>query len=73
MNFFDRQILPAVQEKIRKDWNLSDSVARRWIYNFDMLLHSKALNYNAVPWIMSCCGARWRRNFKRNLTTSSGK
>jgi MFS family permease len=25
MNFFDRQILPAVQEKIRKDWNLSDS------------------------------------------------
>jgi MFS family permease len=25
MNFFDRQILPAVQEKIRKDWGLSDS------------------------------------------------
>jgi MFS family permease len=25
MNFFDRQILPAVQEKIRKDWDLSDS------------------------------------------------
>jgi MFS family permease len=25
MNFFDRQILSAVQEKIRKDWNLSDS------------------------------------------------
>ncbi len=25
MNFFDRQILPAVQEKIRKDWALSDS------------------------------------------------
>lgn len=25
MNFFDRQILPAVQEKIRKEWNLSDS------------------------------------------------
>ena len=25
MNFFDRQILPAVQEKIRKDWHLSDS------------------------------------------------
>src|SRR5262245_40900707 len=25
MNFFDRQILAAVQEKIRKDWNLSDS------------------------------------------------
>jgi MFS family permease len=24
MNFFDRQILPAVQEKIRKDWDLSD-------------------------------------------------
>ena len=25
MNFFDRQILPAVQEKIRTDWRLSDS------------------------------------------------
>src|SRR5437870_6930399 len=25
MNFFDRQILPAVQEKIRKAWDLSDS------------------------------------------------
>jgi MFS family permease len=25
MNFFDRQILPAVQEKIRKQWDLSDS------------------------------------------------
>src|SRR5712691_9155931 len=25
MNFFDRQILPAVQEKIRNEWRLSDS------------------------------------------------
>ena len=25
MNFFDRQVLSAVQEKIRKDWNLSDT------------------------------------------------
>ena len=25
MNFFDRQVLPAVQEKIRKDWKLSDT------------------------------------------------
>jgi MFS family permease len=25
MNFFDRQILPAVQEKIRQEWKLSDS------------------------------------------------
>jgi MFS family permease len=25
MNFFDRQILPAVQEKIRADWDLSDA------------------------------------------------
>ena len=25
MNFFDRQVLAAVQEKIRKDWDLSDS------------------------------------------------
>jgi MFS family permease len=25
MNFFDRQILPAVQEKIRHDWDLKDS------------------------------------------------
>jgi MFS family permease len=25
MNFFDRQVLPAVQEKIRREWDLSDS------------------------------------------------
>src|SRR5437868_2523389 len=25
MNFFDRQILPAVQEKIRQEWRLTDS------------------------------------------------
>lgn len=25
MNFFDRQVLPAVQERIRRDWGLSDS------------------------------------------------
>ena len=25
MNFFDRQILPAVQEKIKDDWKLSDT------------------------------------------------
>src|SRR5262245_56337819 len=25
MNFYDRQILPAVQERIRKEWDLSDS------------------------------------------------
>jgi MFS family permease len=25
MNFFDRQILPAVQERVRRDWRLSDS------------------------------------------------
>src|SRR5436190_2040140 len=25
MNLFDRQVLPAVQEKIRKDWKLSDT------------------------------------------------
>src|SRR5262245_2981401 len=25
MNFYDRQVLPAVQEKIRKDWKLSDT------------------------------------------------
>ncbi len=25
MNFFDRQVLPAVQERIRKEWGLSDS------------------------------------------------
>lgn len=25
MNFYDRQVLPAVQEKVRKEWALSDS------------------------------------------------
>ena len=30
MNFFDRQILPAVQEKIRAQWDLSDSKLGCW-------------------------------------------
>ena len=25
MNFYDRQVLPAVQEKIRVEWNLTDT------------------------------------------------
>src|SRR5580765_7462392 len=39
MNFFDRQILPAVQEKIRKDWNLSDSELS-WLGTAFILLYA---------------------------------
>src|SRR6267378_3194291 len=41
MNFFDRQILPAVQEKIRKEWDLSDSalggLGTAFAWNFSSL------------------------------------
>jgi MFS family permease len=39
MNFFDRQILPAVQEKVRKDWGLSDS-ALGWLGTAFILLYA---------------------------------
>jgi MFS family permease len=39
MNFFDRQILPAVQEKIRKQWDLSDS-ALGWLGTSFILLYA---------------------------------
>jgi MFS family permease len=39
MNFFDRQILPAVQEKIRRDWDLSDS-ALGWLGTAFILLYA---------------------------------
>lgn len=39
MNFYDRQILPAVQEHIRKDWDLSDSDLG-WLGTAFILLYS---------------------------------
>src|SRR5205814_5429259 len=39
MNFFDRQILPAVQEKIRQDWRLSDSELG-WLGAASILLYA---------------------------------
>ncbi len=52
MNFFDRQILPAVQEKIRKDWLLSDSKLG-WLGTSFILLYAVVglpLGYLADVW-----------------------
>jgi MFS family permease len=52
MNFFDRQILPAVQEKIRKDWLLSDSKLG-WLGTAFILLYAVVglpLGYLADVW-----------------------
>jgi MFS family permease len=52
MNFFDRQILPAVQEKIRKDWLLSDSKLG-WLGTAFILLYALVglpLGYLADVW-----------------------
>ncbi len=39
MNFFDRQILPAVQERIRKEWDLSD-FELGWLVTAFILLYA---------------------------------
>jgi MFS family permease len=52
MNFFDRQILPAVQEKIRKDWPLSDTELG-WLGTAFILLYAVVglpLGYLADVW-----------------------
>jgi MFS family permease len=56
MNFFDRQILPAVQEKIRKDWDLSDS-ALGWLGTAFILL------YAVVGLPLGHIADVWRRKF----------
>jgi len=52
MNFFDRQILPAVQEKVRNDWKLSDSDLG-WLGTAFILLYAVVglpLGYLADVW-----------------------
>jgi MFS family permease len=56
MNFFDRQILPAVQEKIRKDWGLSDSELG-WLGTAFILL------YAAIGLPLGRLADTWRRNW----------
>jgi MFS family permease len=56
MNFFDRQILPAVQEKIRKQWGLSDSELG-WLGTAFILL------YAAVGIPLGRLADTWRRRW----------
>jgi MFS family permease len=56
MNFFDRQILPAVQEKVRRDWPLSDSDLG-WLGTAFILL------YAAVGLPLGRLADVWRRKW----------
>src|SRR5579872_4480567 len=56
MNFFDRQILGAVQEKIRKQWTLSYS-------ELGALGTAFILVYAVVGLPLGHCAFRWRRKW----------
>jgi MFS family permease len=56
MNFFDRQVLPAVQEKIRKDWGLSDTELG-WLGTAFILL------YAVVGLPLGRLADRWNRRW----------
>jgi MFS family permease len=56
MNFFDRQILAAVQEKIRKDWDLSDK-------DLGLLGMAFILVYAAVGLPLGRLADVWRRKW----------
>jgi MFS family permease len=56
MNFFDRQILPAVQERIRKDWPISDS-------ELGLLGTAFILIYAAVGLPLGRLADVWRRKW----------
>ena len=56
MNFFDRQVLSAVQEKIRKDWNLSDTELG-WLGTAFILLYAVV----GVP--LGRLADRWNRRW----------
>ena len=56
MNFFDRQVLPAVQEKVRKDWGLSDTELG-WLGTAFILL------YAVVGLPLGRLADRWRRTW----------
>src|SRR4051794_18969127 len=56
VNFYDRQVLGAVQEKIRKEWDLSDSQLG-WLGTSFILL------YAVVGLPLGRLADRWRRNW----------
>ena len=56
MNFYDRQVLPAVQEKIRKDWKLSDTELG-WLGTAFILL------YAVVGLPLGRLADRWNRRW----------
>jgi MFS family permease len=65
MNFFDRQILPAVQEKIRKDWPLSDTELG-WLGTAFILLYAvvglplgRMADVWRRPWILAAGVGLW--------------
>jgi MFS family permease len=65
MNFFDRQILPAVQEKIRQEWGLSDSELG-WLGTAFILLYAvvglplgRLADVGRRKWILAAGVALW--------------
>jgi MFS family permease len=73
MNFFDRQILPAVQEKIRKDWPLTDRELG-WLGTAFILLYAvvglplgRLADVGPRKWILAAGVAAWSL-----LTLASG-
>jgi MFS family permease len=65
MNFFDRQILPAVQEKIRKEWDLSDRALGALGTAFILLYAVVGLPLGRLAdvwrrkWILACGVGLW--------------
>ncbi len=65
LNFFDRQILPAVQEKIRQDWGLSDSELG-WLGTAFILLYAvvglplgRLADVGRRKWLLAAGVALW--------------
>src|SRR5215510_7814565 len=65
MNFFDRQVLPAVQEKIRPEWGLSDSELG-WLGTAFILLYAvvglplgRLADVGRRKWILATGVALW--------------
>ena len=65
MNFYDRQVLPAVQEKIREEWNLSDTQLG-WLGTAFILL------YAVVGLPLGRLADRWNRRWLLAAAWRSG-
>lgn len=65
VNFYDRQVLGAVQEKIRRDWSLSDSqlgslgTAFILLYAFVGLPLGRLADRARRTWILACGVGLW--------------